>query len=101
MRATSVVVLCAISAAVGAGVDHYWDKLPSLEETYWSKLRSFTTSNAPGTEQATANPSAEGKVEVLGDRVRCDVRYTELKIPESEYRKFFDQCMGETASTKK
>ena len=26
--------------------------------------------------------------EVLGDRVRCDVRYTELKIPESEYREF-------------
>jgi len=37
----------------------------------------------------------------FGDRVRCDVRYTELKIPESEYRAFFDQCMGKTGSTNK
>jgi len=48
-----------------------------------------------------ANLPRLGKIEVLGDRVRCDVRYTELKIPESEYREFFDQCMGYTGSTKK
>jgi hypothetical protein len=100
MRFISVAVLCAISAAVGAGIDHYWDKLPSSAESYWSKIRSFAGSNAPQPEQKTASPSG-GKVEVLGDRVRCDVRYTELKIPESEYRAFFDQCMGNTGSTKK
>jgi hypothetical protein len=91
MRPISVVVLCVISAAVGGGIDHYW-----------TKLRSFAgSSNAPGIEQKTATPSGGGAVEVLGDRVRCDVRYQELKLPEREYRTFFDQCMGNTASTKK
>ena len=37
------------------------------------------------------------KVEVLGDRVRCDVRYQELKLPASEYRAFFNRCMGTPA----
>jgi len=36
-------------------------------------------------------------VEVLGNRVRCDVRYQELKLPASEYRVFFDRCMGSSA----
>jgi hypothetical protein len=36
-------------------------------------------------------------VKVLGDRVRCDVRYQELKLPESEYRAFFKRCMGTPA----
>jgi hypothetical protein len=38
-------------------------------------------------------------VEVLGNRVRCDVRYEELKLPESEYRVFFDRCMGTPAKS--
>ena len=101
MRSISVAVVCIISAAVGAGVDHYWDKLPSFAEPYWTKIRSFAGSHVPQLEQKTASPSGAGKVEVLGDRVRCDVRYTELKIPESEYRAFFDQCMGNTGSTNK
>jgi|SRR6516164_3737278 hypothetical protein len=100
MRFISVAVLCVISAAAGAGVDHYWDQLPSSAERYWTKIRSLTGSNAQIGQQ-TASPSGAGKVEVLGDRVRCDVRYTELKIPESEYRAFFDQCMGKTGSTNK
>jgi hypothetical protein len=35
----------------------------------------------------TIKPSAseKKKVEVLGDRVRCDVRFTELGLPVSEY----------------
>ena len=101
MRSIPVAVLCVISAAVGAGVDHYWHNLPSFAEPYWSKIRSFAGSNAPQLGQKTAGPSGAGKVEVLGDRVRCDVRYTELKIPDSEYRAFFDQCMGNTGSTSK
>jgi hypothetical protein len=88
MRPISVVVLCVISAAVGAGIDHYWGKLRSI------------AGSSPPTDQKTASPSGAGKVEVLRDRVRCDNRYIELKIPESEYRTFFDQCMG-TASTNK
>jgi hypothetical protein len=31
---------------------------------------------------------------VLGDRVRCDVRYQELKIPPDEYQSFKRRCMG-------
>jgi hypothetical protein len=101
MRPVSVVILCSISAAVGGGLDHYWDQLPSAAEPYLTKIRSFAGGNAPQVEQQTTNPSGLGKVEVLGDRVRCDNRYIELKTPESEYRTFFDHCMGNTASTKK
>jgi hypothetical protein len=50
---------------------------------------------SPPTDQKPITPSGLGKVEVLGNRVRCDNRYQELKIPESEYRAFFDQCIGE------
>jgi hypothetical protein len=47
---------------------------------------------------AGVDPASEEKnVEVLGDRVRCDVRYGELHLPESEYRSFFDKCMGSAA----
>ena len=101
MRPRSVVLLCIISAAVGAGIDHYWDQLSPLAESYWTKIQSFTQSNAPQTEQQTPSPSGLSNVEVLGNRVRCDNRYQELKIPESEYREFFDQCMGYTGSTRK
>ena len=101
MRSLSVMVLCIISAAVGAGINHYWDQLSPLVEPYWTKIQSFTQSNAPQTEQQTTSPSDLGKVEVLGNRVRCDNRYQELKIPENEYRAFFDQCMGYTESTNK
>jgi hypothetical protein len=37
-------------------------------------------------------------VEVLGDRVRCDIRYQELKIPPGEYQAFKRKCMGEKYS---
>jgi hypothetical protein len=37
-------------------------------------------------------------VEVLGDRVRCDIRYQELKIPPGEYQAFKHKCMGEKYS---
>jgi hypothetical protein len=36
-------------------------------------------------------------VEVLGDKVRCDFRVSELHLPDSAYRSFFDRCMGITA----
>jgi len=98
MRPISVVALCLISAAAGAGIDRYWDRLPPLADLDWSRLPSFTRADAPRTVPAAAGA---GKVEVLGDRVKCDVRYTELKIPRSEYRAFFDRCMGNTGSASK
>ena len=42
---------------------------------------------------AVAAP-AEMNIEVLGDRVRCDVRYQELKILPGEYQSFKRKCMG-------
>ena len=94
MRAISIVALCIVSAAVGAGIDHYWNDLSSLAGLDWGKPASSRRANASETKPTTAAPSAAGKDEVLGDRVRCDVRYQELKLPESEYRAFFDHCLG-------
>jgi hypothetical protein len=87
MRLSLVLVLCVISAAIGAGIDHYWDDAVLL-------LRP-----KPSETVAATKPSAleEKNVEVLGDRVRCDVRFTELGLPVSEYRSFFDKCVGSAA----
>jgi hypothetical protein len=87
MRLGLVVALCAISAAIGAGIDHYWDDAVLLIRPKPSE--TVETTKPP--------PSQEKKVEVLGDRVRCDVRFTELGLPVSEYRSFFDKCMGSAA----
>jgi hypothetical protein len=101
MRAVSVVVLCIVSAAVGAGIDHYWNDLSSLAGLDWGKPASLPRPDGSEAKTSTPKPSRAGKDEVLGDRVRCDVRYQELKLPESEYRAFFDRCMGVTGSTNK
>jgi hypothetical protein len=101
MRAMSVVALCIVSAAIGAGIDHYWNELSSFAGVDWGKSTSSSRSNAPDTSPTTTNSSAWGKDEVLSDRVRCDVRYQELKLPESAYRAFFDHCMGTKGSTNK
>ena len=101
MRPVAVVLLCVTSAAVGAGIDHYWKDLSSLAGLDRGKPTSSPQPKASEAKTGTPNPSAAGKDEVLGDRVRCDVRYQELKLPESEYRAFFDRCMGNTGSTNK
>jgi hypothetical protein len=41
------------------------------------------------------------KVEVLGNKVRCDVRYTELKIPERNIGRSSTNAWANTGSTKK
>jgi hypothetical protein len=101
MRAMSIFALCIVSAAAGAGIDHYWNDLSSLAGLDWRKPASLLRPNVSQAKPNAANPSAAGRDEVLGDRVRCDVRYQELKLPESEYRAFFDHCMGATGSTNK
>jgi hypothetical protein len=82
----AVCALCIISAAMGAAVDHYLARAiehggPQLEQ-------------AVSLKAAVAAP-AEMSVEVLGDRVRCDPRYQELKIPVNEYHSFKRKCMGD------
>jgi hypothetical protein len=77
--------LCIISAAFGAAIDHLAGTIeqsgPHLER-------------AVSPQAAVAAP-AERNVEVLGDRVRCDFRYQELKIPATEYLSFKRKCMGD------
>jgi hypothetical protein len=87
MRASSVLVACVISGALGAGIDHYWDDLVHLAR---SKMQ-MTQTASPAVEQ-------KKETEVLGDRVRCDVRFGELHLPDEEYRSFFDRCMGHAKS---
>jgi hypothetical protein len=89
MRLSLVFVFCIISAALGAGIDHYSGDLASL-------LRS-----KPEAAQPRPASSSTSAVEVLGDRVRCDVRFGELHLPDSEYRSFFDHCMGEETGAEK
>ena len=74
MRLSLVVALCVISAAIGAGIDHYWDDAVLL-------LRPKPSETVEATKPSA---SEDKKVEVLGDRVRCDVRFTELGLPVSE-----------------
>jgi hypothetical protein len=37
MRPILVITLCLVSAAVGAGIDHYWNDLSSLAGLDWGK----------------------------------------------------------------
>jgi hypothetical protein len=87
MRLTLVLVLCVVSSIVAAGIDHYWEDL----------IRFVQPKQAEAVQTILSATQPEG-VEVLGDRVRCDVRFTELHLQDSEYRSFFDPCMGSAAS---
>jgi hypothetical protein len=78
-KAIAVCALCIVSAAIGAGIDHYF---------------AGAIDQAVSPKAAVAAP-AEMHIEVLGDRVRCDVRYQELIIPPTEYQAFKRKCMGE------
>ena len=82
----AVGALCVISAALGAAIDHY---LAGAIEQSGPHLELAVSPKA-----AVAAP-AQTNVEVLGDRVRCDVRYQELKIPATEYESFKRECMGD------
>jgi hypothetical protein len=87
MRAAVVFALCIISGATGAGIDHYWNEIVLAAQT------------RTGLMQTAAPPSDQKKeTQVLGNRVRCDVRFSELHLPEEEYRSFFDRCMGNDRS---
>ena len=88
-KAIAVCALCIISAAVGAGIDHYF--AVAIEQGGPHLARAVTP------KAAVAAP-AEMDVEVLGDRVKCDFRYQELKIPPDEYQSFKRKCMGEKYS---
>jgi hypothetical protein len=86
-----------VCAGIGAAIDHHWhDMVPfaqaKIEDT---KPLFFPTETLTRTE-ATTPPTPEKGIEVSGDRA-CDVRLSELGLPVSEYRSFFDKCMGSAA----
>jgi hypothetical protein len=85
-KAFTVCALCIVSAAMGAGIDHYFAIAQGL-------LRGSHLGQAVSPKAAVAAP-AEMDAEVLGDRVKCDFRYQELKIPPDEYQSFKRKCMG-------
>jgi hypothetical protein len=85
-KAFAVCALCIASAAVGAGIDHYFAVAIEQGAPHLSQAVSPKTAVAA---------TAEMNVEVLGDRVRCDFRYQELKIPPTEYQAFKRKCMGD------
>ncbi|MFZ1094021.1 MAG: hypothetical protein WAN75_33225, partial [Xanthobacteraceae bacterium] len=75
-KAFAVCALCIASAAVGAGIDHYFALAIEQGAPHLSQAVS---------PKAAVAATAEMNVEVLGDRVRCDFRYQKLKIPPTEY----------------
>jgi hypothetical protein len=81
--------------AVGAGIEPYFEK--SIEQGLTELIRGHHLQQAVSPKAAVAAP-ADANVEVLGDRVKCDVRYQELKIPPDEYQSFKRKCMGEKYS---
>jgi hypothetical protein len=82
----AIYALCVISAAFGAAIDHY---LAGAIEQSGPHLERAVSPQA-----AVAAP-AQLNVEMLGDRVRCDFRFQELKIPATEYQSFKRKCMGD------
>jgi hypothetical protein len=91
----AVCALCIISTAVGAGIEPYFEK--SIDKALTQVIRGHHLQQAVGPKAAAAAP-ADANVEVLGDRVKCDVRYQELKIPPEEYQPFKRKCMGKKYS---
>jgi hypothetical protein len=87
--------LCIMSAAFGAATDRYIGK--SIQDGVIDLVGGTHLQQAVSPKAAVAGP-ADSKFEVLGDRVRCDVRYQELKIPAEEYPSFKRKCMGENYS---
>ena len=89
----AVCALCIISAAIGAGVDHYLGTMIEQGLVSGAHLERAISPKA-----AVAGSAEMNGAEVLRDRVKCDVRYQELKIPPDEYQSFKRKCMGENYS---
>ena len=88
-RPFTVCALCIISTALGAGIEPYFERsIDQAEVILGHHLQQSVTPKA-----AVAAP-VKMNFEVLGDRVKCDVRYQELKIPADEYQSFKRKCMG-------
>ena len=92
VKPLAVCALCIISVAIGAAVDRYLG--PAIESGVVGLIGASALEQVVSPKAAVAaTPSMNA--EVLGDRVRCDVRYQELQIPPTEYQAFKRKCMGE------
>jgi hypothetical protein len=91
----TVSALCIISAAMGAGIEPYSEK--SIDQGRTELIRGHPLQQAVDPKAAIAAP-ANVNFDVLGERVKCDVRYQELKIPADEYQSFKRKCMGDKYS---
>ena len=94
MKVLAIFGLCISSAAIGAGIDHYYG--PTIQESL-VELISPHLQNHVSPKAAVAGTLTKN-TDVLGNRVACDVRYQELKIPPSEYQAFKRKCMGDKYS---
>ena len=90
-KAIGICALCIICAAVGATVDHYFGA--GIEQGVVELFSGPQLQQAVSPKAAVAAPT-DVNVEVLGDRVKCDVRYQELKIATDKYQSFKRKCMG-------
>ena len=95
VKVLAIFGLCMISAAIGAGIDHYYG--PTIQQGLVELIESPRLQNPVSLKAAVAGTPSMN-VEVLGSRVACDVRYQELKIPPSEYQAFKRKCMGDKYS---
>ena len=91
----TVCALCIISTAIGAGIEPYFEK--SIDQGLTEVIRGHHLQQAVTPKAAVAAP-VKMNVDVLGDRIKCDVRYQELKIPADEYQSFKRKCMGDKYS---
>jgi hypothetical protein len=94
-KAFGVWAVCIISAGIGAGIDHYYGV--AIQQALVELTQEPHLQEAVSPKAAVAAP-ADTNVEVLGDRVKCDVRYQELKIPADQYQSFKRKCMGDKYS---
>jgi hypothetical protein len=94
-KTIGVGALCIISAVLGAGIEHYFGA--AIEQGVAELIPGPQWQQAVSPKAAVAAP-AGANADVLGDRVKCDVRYQELKIPADEYQSFKRKCMGDKYS---
>ena len=76
MRPVAVVLLCVTSAAVGAGIDHYWKDLSSLAGLDRGKPASSPQPKASEAKTSAPNPSMADRTKFsgIGSGAMCGIK---------------------------
>ena len=82
-----------ISAGIAGGIGYYLGA--TIEQGVVGLPPHLQQAATP---KAAIAARADVNIEVLGDRVKCDVRFQELKISPDEYQLFKRKCMGDKYS---